>query len=398
MKLPRFAVNKRAAGRLDAGHPWVFANELSVPAKELPSGGAVDITAPDGRFIGRGFANPASLIAVRLCTRDKTQHIDLPGFWAARLREAVTLRRAVFGQAHTCRLVAGEADGFPGLVIDRYGDVVVAQVSALGMEQRLPVVLEALHDVLPEVTSGVLRNDLRSREPEGLEPGRGAWFGEAPETVVIEEEGVRFRVSPLSGLRTGHFYDQRSNRLFAAGLCEGKTVLDVYAYTGAWGLHALARGAEQVVFVEKKAEACEGIDANLEENGFGDRGVIIQDEGKKTLEAMRVEGHRYGAVILDPPPFAKTRKAAGSALRGYKEITGLAMDLVEPGGFLFTSSCSVHVFEERYLEAIQQAAMKSGKVLRMVRRGEQSPDHPVLPGMPETRVLKSFAFQVLPQW
>lgn len=397
MAHPRFSVHKRAARRILDGHPWVFGNELEVPAKELPVGGTVDITAPDGRFLGRGYANPQSLIAVRLCSRSKAQHIDLPGFWAARIREAVELRTAILPGATAYRLIYGESDGMPGFILDRFGDIVAAQVTTLGMEQRLPLILEALRDVLPTLTGGVLRNDVRVRTLEGLEPGRGVWFGDVPETVDIDEEGVRYTIEPHRGQNTGHFFDQRLNRRFAAPLCAGKSVLDVYANTGGWGLHALVAGAERVMFIDKSTDACAAIERNAALNGAADRVDIVNDEARRALIALVAQGARYGCVVLDPPAFARTKKAAGPGLKGYQEINALGMQLVNPGGFLFTSSCSHHIFEDRFLAVINEAAQQTGKRLKLIRRGEQSPDHPVLPAMPETRYLKSYAFQVLQQ-
>lgn len=395
MKPPKFAVHKRAATRLDAGHPWVFANELESPARDLPPGGVVDVTATDGRFIGRGYANPNSLIAVRICTRSKAQHIDLPGFWAARLRQALELRKALYPGETAWRWVHGESDGIPGLVLDRYNDIVAAQITTLGMEVRREILLEALHDVLP-LSGGVLRNDIRVRELEGLEQGRERWFGEIPDSLDISEGPVQYRIAPLGGQKTGHFFDQRDNRAFAAGLSVGRRVLDVYANTGGWGLHALYAGAAHATFIDKSAEACAAIEQNLALGDLADRGQVVCAEGRKALIDLVTEGARFGAVVLDPPAFAKTKKAAGSALKGYREINALGMQLVEPGGFLFTSSCSFHIFEERFLSVISQAARETGKELRLVRRGEQASDHPILPDMPESRYLKSYAFQVLP--
>lgn len=395
MKPPKFAVHKRAATRLDTGHPWVFANELELPARELPTGGVVDITATDGRFIGRGYANPASLIAVRLCTRAKGQHLDLPGFWAARLRSALELRTALMPDSTAYRWVHGESDGLPGLVIDRFNDVIAVQLTTLGTDQRRDLLLQAVRDVLP-LAGGVLRNDVRVRELEGLEQGRELWFGEVPEQIVIHEGPVAFQIAPMGGQKTGHFFDQQANRRFAAPLCAGRRVLDVYANSGGWGLHALAAGADHAVFIDKSPAACEAVQANLDLNGFTERGTVLHDEGRRALMHLVQQGERFGAVVLDPPAFAKTRKAAGSALKGYREINALGLNLVEPGGFFFTSSCSHHVFEDRFLQAINEAAREAGKELRLIRRGEQSPDHPVLPSMPETRYLKSFAFQVVP--
>ncbi|MFK7929991.1 MAG: class I SAM-dependent rRNA methyltransferase [Myxococcota bacterium] len=394
MKPPKFAVHPRAAKRLLTGHPWVFGNELTVPAKELPVGGTVDITATDGRFLGRGYANPASLIAVRLCSRSKAQHIDLPGFWASRLRTALEVRAALFPGSTAYRWVHGEADGIPGLIVDRYGDYVVAQVLTVGIQHRLDAVKEALLDVLPGLRGGLFRNDVKARDLEGLSKGVTPWFGEVPATVDIDEDGVAFRVDPHDGLRTGHFFDQRQNRGFAARLCTGGSMLDVYANTGGWGLHALNAGAAQVTFIEKSESACAAIEANAALNGVQDQVSIFCDEGRKTLMAMLVEGQRFDGVVLDPPPFAKTKKAAGSALKGYKEINSLAMQLVRPGGWLFTSCCSRFVFEDRFVEAVQAAAVESGKRLVGVRRSGAASDHPVLPSMPDSRYLKSFAFHV----
>jgi len=393
----KFAVHKRAARRISSGHPWVFANELTVPARELPEGGTVDVTAPDGRFLGRGYANPKALIAVRLCTRDKGQHIDLPGFWAARLREAVELRERLFPGSTAYRLVHGESDGVPGLILDRHGDVVVAQVSTLGMEQRLPAVLQALRDVLPQLTSGVLRNDHRARELESLPSVRETWFGDPPESVIIDEDGLRQHVHPLGHERTGHYYDQRTNRAIAASFAADRSVLDVYAGTGTWGLRALHHGARKVTFIDKTDSACQAIADNAELIGAAEQVDIVCDEARRTLIAMVGEGLRFDLVVLDPPPFARSKKAAGSGLKGLREINALAMQLVSPGGILCTTSRSRHIFEDRFQDAVAQAATGTGKRLRVLHRGEQSPDHPVLLGMSESRYLKHLCVQVLPE-
>lgn len=397
MASPKFAVNKRAARRIAAGHPWVFANELDVPARELPVGGTVDITAPDGRFLGRGYANPKALIAVRICTRDKGQHLHLPGFWAARIREAIAWRAQIYPGSVDHRLIHGEADGIPGLYLDRFGDVVSAHVTTLGIEQRLPVILEALRDALPELTSGVLRNDDHARTLEGLPTGRGTWFGDPPEHVEISEGGVRFRVAPLGGQHSGHAFRQRANRAFAASLAKGRSVLDVYAGSGAWGLHALRAGAESVMFIDKNLEACEATEANVALNGFEGQVDILKDEARRALIAMVGQGDRFGMVILDPPPFAKSKKASSSALKGYREINAVAMQLILPGGLLFTTSRSQHIFEDRFLGVIHEAAKGTGKRLKLIRRGDPSADHPLPSGMPELRGLKCLGFQVLPE-
>jgi 23S rRNA (cytosine1962-C5)-methyltransferase len=240
----------------------------------------------------------------------------------------------------------------------------------------------------------VLRNDAKVRELEGLTTGREAWLGEAPDEVVFDELGVRFALDVLGGQKTGHFFDQADNKRAAAPLCRDRDVLDVYANTGGWALHALAAGARSAVVIDSDAGNCARAVANAARNGFTGRLEAVAAEAKRTLQGLVAEGRRFGAVVVDPPAFAKQRKAAGAALKGYREINGLAAMLVEEGGFLFSSSCSWHVEEDRFLEAVVGGARDAGKRLLLVRRGEQAADHPVLPTAPETRYLKSFTFRV----
>jgi 23S rRNA (cytosine1962-C5)-methyltransferase len=376
--------------RLRAGHPWVFSNEIASPVAELPPGGTVEVTDHRGAFLGRGYANPNSLIAVRILTRNKREEIDHHGFFAHRLRQALAYRSAVQPGRLSLRLVHAEGDGLPGLVVDRYGEVLSVQITTLGMEVRRELVEQALRDVLAPA-GAVLRNDGRARTLEGLPLDKGVWFGSVPEAVAIEEHGVRFEVHPLAGQKTGHFYDQAENRRFAATLCAGRAVLDVYSHNGAWALHALRGGATRAVTVDRAEEACAQAERNGVLNGVSDRLVVLQAEGKQALEQLAASGQRFGAVVVDPPAFAKTRKAVPAALKGYRDVNALAMRLLEPGGLLFASSCSYHVQEDRFEEAVHEAARHTGRRLRLVRRGEQAPDHPVVPGIPETRYLKSLA-------
>lgn len=379
--------------RVAAGHPWVFSNEIDGDVKAIPAGGVVDVVDAKGKFLGRGYGNPASLIAVRILSRRRREDVDHPAFFAQRFREALALREAVYPGRRSLRLLFGEADGVPGLVVDRYGDVLSVQIGTLGIETRKDAVAEALEQVFAP-RGAVLRNDARVRELEGLPRHRDAWFGDVPESVDFDEAGVRFALPPLGGQKTGHFFDQYDNKRWAAPLCRGRTVLDVYANTGGWALHALAAGAERAVVIDSDEGNAALARANAEANGFGDRLEAVAAEAKRTLQGLVQQGARFGAVVVDPPAFAKQRKAAGSALRGYREINALAALLVEPGGFLFSSSCSFHVLEDRFLDAVVQGAGDADRQLTLIRRGEQASDHPVLPAVPETRYLKSFAFRV----
>lgn len=374
--------------RVRGGHPWVFSNELAEPGA-LPEGGAVEVRAHDGSFVGRGYANPNSLIAIRILTRTKGEDVDSVGFWKRAIDKAARHRARVCPERRSLRLVHAEGDGLPGLVVDRFGDVLAVQLTTLGTERRKEQIREALAE---HGSAAVLRNEGRFRALEGLPEERADWWGDIPEYVDIDELGVRFRVGLHAGQKTGHFFDQAVNRHHAGRLCEGLDVLDVYANTGGWALQALVNGARSAVMIDKREDNCEAALVNAELNGV--ELEAYADEGKKTLQVMRDEGRRFGAVVLDPPAFAKTRKAANSALRGYEEINGIGLDLVRPGGLFFTSSCSFHVHEDRFVDAVHKAARKKRRTLTVIRRGEQAPDHPVIIGIPETRYLKSWAFRV----
>lgn len=379
--------------RVASGHPWVFSNEIDGDVALLPPGGVVDVFDAKGKFLGRGYANPRSLITVRILSRRRREDLDTVPFYAMRLREALALREALYPDRRSYRVVFGESDGLPGLVIDRYDDVLAVQITTLGMEVRKPLIEGALREVLAP-RAVVLRNDAKVRELEGLEPGREVWWGEPPPLVAFEEHGVRFELDVMGGQKTGHFFDQADNKRAAAPLARGRSVLDVYANTGGWALHALAAGATSAVVIDSDADNCTRALGNARLNGFDGRLTAIAGEARRTLQALVAEGRRFGVVVLDPPAFAKQRKAAGSALKGYREIAALGAMLVEEGGFLFVSSCSYHVEEDRFLEAVVEGATEAGRRLLLIRRGEQASDHPVLPRAPETRYLKCFGFRV----
>jgi 23S rRNA (cytosine1962-C5)-methyltransferase len=375
----------RADARVRNGHRWVFSNEIADDVGNLPRGGVVDVVDGRGRFVGRGFANPASLIAVRLLTGTK-EDIDHPSFFAARLREAVAYRAAVCPGRTSMRLVHGESDGLPGLIVDRYADVLAVQIHSLGMEVRKEQLAAAFQEVVGP-RSVVLRSPERLRNLEGLGPDTGLWFGKAPGEVEIEENGVRFLVDPLGSQKTGHFFDQAENRARVGALASGRSVLDVFANTGGFALHALKRGAESATLVDGKEENLVRAVENARRNGLPEP-VCLQGDAREALSALVGDGRRFGMVVLDPPAFAKARRSVAPALHGYEEINALGATLVESGGLLVTASCSHHVLEDRFLEAVTDGLRKAGRTARLVFRGEQAPDHPVLPSMPETRYLK----------
>jgi 23S rRNA (cytosine1962-C5)-methyltransferase len=379
--------------RARQGHPWIFSNEiLSPPVSELVPGAAVEVTDPAGRLIGRGYGNPRSLISVRLLTRER-EDIDSVAFFERRLRAAAALRAKVLPGRRSLRVCAGEADLLPGLLLDKYEDVLVAQITSLGMETRRELLKEAIERVFAP-TGVVSRDDIGLRTLEGIEGESHVWWGAVPDRVTFDENGVRFAADLLHGQKTGFFFDQAENRSWMAARASGARVLDVYAHLGGWALHALAGGAREAVTVDSSAPACAMIRANAELNGVADRLTAMQGDARDALRELGERGERFDVVCVDPPAFAKNRKSAGVALGAYKAVNGLALRLVAPGGLYFTSSCSHHVVPERFEEAVLAGARQAGRSLVLLRRGMQAADHPVLPGVPETEYLKHLAFAV----
>jgi len=391
-------ISVRAQAR--PGHPWIFSNEIiDPPVLKLPPGAAVEVSDAKGRRIGCGYANPRSLITIRLLGFDADP--DDPAIYRDRLAAALRLRQQLFPDRPSGRLCAGEADGLPGLIIDRYvspddspagrQDVLSIQVTTLGMEQRLPLIEAAIREVL-QPTGVLLRNDLSLRELEGLPLEKRVWWGEVPVPALLTENGATFEVDLIDGQKTGFFFDQAENRAWMIPRARGATALDLYSYVGAWAVEAARAGATEVVAVDASALACSYVGRNAARNGVAVR--TVTGDAREVMEAMIQKKDQFDLVFHDPPAFAKSRKTAAAALVGYRNSNALALRLVRPGGLLFTSSCSHHIQADRFLETILEAAHKAGRRVRLVRRGGQAPDHPILPGVPETEYLKHLVFAV----
>ena len=396
---PTVLLRPGAERRVSQGHTWVFANELASPVKDLPPGGAVAVRDARGRFVGLGHANPASLIAVRLLSRDPGVDLDAPAFYAERIAQAWQARRQVLPARDSVRVVAGDADGLSGLVVDRYAPadggppLLSVQLTSLGMESRRALLAQALAEVLGPA-GAVLRNDVGVRALEGLPEEVVDWFGQVPDEVVIAEGPARFRVDLRRGQKTGFFLDQVENRAWGTARARGARVLDAYAHTGAWAVQALLAGAASATALDVSERATALIQAHGRDNGVSDRLEVVQGDAREALSAMAARGLAFDLVFLDPPAFAKTRKKAAVALKAYRQVNRLGIALVKPGGLLFTSSCSHHIHEDRFLDEVAAAARDLGRMARIVRRGEQAPDHPVHPAMPETRYLKHLVLQL----
>ena len=382
--------------RVKAGHPWAFSNEIAMTpaAKALPPGTPVRLEGDDGWRYGTWTFNPHSLIAARRLDRDPEAPVEDPAWARDRLAAALALRERLHpGQQPHYRLVHAEADGLPGLVVDRYGDAVALQANTAGMERLTPQILAALRELIaPRLV--VARNDAAVRRLEGLAEEVRPLLGEGGEAWA-EEGGLRFRVDLLGGQKTGWFFDQRENRARVAALAAGAAVLDAFCHTGGFGLRCAAAGAARVVLLDRSEHALALARASAAENGLAaDRIEARRGEALEMLERMAASGERYDIVVADPPAFAKSRKDQPAALRGYAKLARLAAALAAPGGFLFIASCSHHVAPGEFAEAVIHGIGRARREGRILFQGGAGPDHPVHPLLPESAYLKAMLFHL----
>jgi len=387
--MPTVTLHPGREERLAGGHLWIYAGEIrSIDGRAEP-GDIVDVRAADRTFIGRGYINPRSTIAVRLLTRRK-EAID-EGFFRRRLEEALALRRRMVAETTAFRLVYSEGDGLPGLIVDRYGDVLVLQTLTLGMARHEPRIVRLLQELLqPAAVYG--RNDAPVRQLEGLPLSAGFLAGEAPTAQQIEESGLRFRVDIAAGQKTGFYLDQRENRLAVAGYARGD-VLDAFCYTGGFALHA-ARAGATVLGIDISPEAVAAATEHARLNELADRCTFQAGNAFDVLRALAKEAPRFDVVILDPPAFAPRKSAVAQAAAGYKEVNLRALKVLRPAGILVSCSCSYHVSEELLLALIAEAAQDAHRRVRLLEARTQARDHPIHPGMPETRYLKCLILEV----
>jgi 23S rRNA (cytosine1962-C5)-methyltransferase len=368
--------------RILRGHPWVFSNELDRSPVEFTPGEIVDVLDSTGRFLGRGYINPHSLIAVRLLTRTK-EEIDV-GFFRRRIAAARSLR-TLLGFGESFRAVFSESDNLPGLIVDKYADTLVVQSSTAGIDRMLDEILVALREeYTPEVI--VLRNDTASRELEGLVREIRVVHGATSGQVAFEESGIKYRVDVLEGQKTGFFFDQRENRLALKDYVQGRRTLDCFCYVGAWALSAARFGATEVIGLDSSEKAIASAAENAVLNGLS-----VQFKKADVFDDLRVlekQRERFGCIVLDPPAFVKSRAKVREALKGYKEINLRAMKLLEPGGTLVTCSCSHHIDQELFREMLIDAAYSAGRQARLLEMRSQARDHPALLAARETQYLK----------
>lgn len=379
--------------RAEAGHPWIYSNEIAIDAaaKALPPGTLVTLRRADERPFGVAMFNPHTLIAARLLDRDAGRVID-KRFFARRLERALKLRGRLYDRPYY-RLVHAEADGLPGLVVDRFGAVLAVQANAAGIDRLLPLVTEALRDLIkPEAV--VLRNDSPARALEGLPPEVRVALGAIDGPVSVEEGGVRFLADVVAGQKTGWFYDQRDNRGFIAGLAAGSRVLDLYCYGGGFAVAAACQGAADLVGIDSSAAAVALAAAAASENGVGESCEFRRAEVFAAAAALAGKGERFDIVIADPPAFARSKRDVPAALRGYRKLARLAAQLTAPTGFLFLASCSYNVGAAEFAEAVRRGLADAGRSARILRMSGAGPDHPVHPALPESAYLKALTLSL----
>lgn len=382
-------LRKGADRRLRGGHLWVYSNEVDTSRNSLghySPGDLVAVRQAGGGLLGSAYMDPHALICARVYAPGEARALDSE-LLTTRVSAALAIRAAAFDQPFY-RLIFGDSDTLPGMVVDRFGEYLVAQLNNAAAECFGDALLDALEAVLAP-TGILLRGDSRSRRASGLDDESRVVRGTVPEQVLLEENGVRFHAPVVTGQKTGWFYDHRMARARLRPWVRDRSVLDVYSYIGGWGVQAAAFGASKVCCVDSSAAALEGVLANAALNSLGDRVTVRRGTAAETLRDMADEGLQYDVVILDPPAFIQRRKDLKKGLTAYRRINELGLRLLRPGGLLVSASCSMHLARSDLVLAMQEAAVRSGCQLRIVDQGAQGPDHPVHPAIPETEYLKA---------
>ncbi|MDM8142719.1 class I SAM-dependent rRNA methyltransferase, partial [Megamonas hypermegale] len=382
------------------GHPWVFSDEITDVSGEYTNGDLVDVYSSKDKYLGTGFVNDNSKIRVRIISTNANDKFD-EAFWQRRVQYALDYRRQVMGKDfNCCRLIFGEADNFPGLTVDKFEDVLVAQVLSLGIELRKDVIFTKIIEIMrsygEEINCLYERNDVKIRKLEGMEEYKGFYknplLDEAKEhtTLVITENGIKYNVDVENGQKTGFFLDQKYNRRAVAHLAKGRKVLDCFTHTGAFALNAARGGAQSVTAVDISQEAVDMTTKNIEMNGLTNVTAIKADVFNLLTKLIEEKNKDYDFIILDPPAFTKSHATVTNAYRGYKDINLRAMKLLPRGGYLATCSCSHFMKEDLFLKMLNEAASDAKVTLRQIEARQQSPDHPIVFGIPETYYLKFY--------
>lgn len=376
--------------RIRSGHPWVFSNEIAETRGNPSAGDVVELVSSSGDSLGVGFFNPHSLIAFRLLS-SVFEEIDR-GFFERRIESAIALRRVLYGDDDAYRVIHGEGDFLPGLVVDRFNEYLVVQTFSFGMDARLPLICDVLEGLLAPL--GIMeRNESPLRDLEGLPQRVGAVRGTMGSTT-IHEHGLEYRVDPSEGQKTGYFFDQRESRLALRRYCPGAKVLDCFCNLGGFSLNAARAGAQSVLGIDSSSDTINRAQQNASLNGMALVSFTTGDVFEELLALAQAE-RAFDVIVLDPPSFTRSRKNVPTAKKGYRELHRRALPLLRKGGILFTASCSHHIEPQVFLEIVDTTARKAGRNLQMLEWRGASPDHPTLPAVPETRYLKSGFFRVM---
>lgn len=388
MTYPILRLKAKEERRINQGHLWIYSNEVDVAKSPLTSfapGELVLLKDASDRSLGLGYVNPRTLLSARLLTRDVRATIDV-NFFVMRLQRALALRERWYSKPYY-RLVYGESDGLPGLVIDRFGDTCVVQINTAGMEALQEVVIAALNQVLAPETI-LLRADSSYRELEGLPLYQRAYQGDA-KSLTLEENQTQFEIPLLTGQKTGWFYDHRDNRAFINQYCHNASVLDVFSYMGGWGIQAAVHGAREVYAIDSSKPALENLTHNAALNKVADKVHTLAGDAEKTMQDLLTQQRRFDIVIIDPPALIKRRKDMAAGQKAYARLNQLAASLVNPGGYLVSASCSMHLPREALFDVVAGAASKTSRFISVFAEGHQAKCHPVHPSIPETHYLKT---------
>lgn len=395
--LAKIVLKGQADRRIRAGHIWVYSNEVDTnasPLKAFTPGQQVEVIAASGKPMGVGFVNPNALICVRLFTRSARE--ITPKFLEKRLQSALALRECHYEKPYY-RLVYGDSDGLPGLVVDRFGSVFVVQISSAGMEQFREEVVRILEKLF-QPQAVVMKNDGKMREVEQLDSYVEVAYGTLPEKTLLEENGVHFEIDPIGGQKTGWFFDHRESRAKLRHYVKGKRVLDLFCYAGGWGIQAASFGASEVVGVDAAENALQVFQRNAELNGVAERCKTIQGDVFEVMKTLIQEGEKYDVVICDPPALIPRRKDMKNGEQAYARLNQMALRLLADQGILVSASCSMHLSMDTHMDLVRSAGRHVDRYLQVVGQFGQAPDHPILPGVPETAYLKALFARASWRW
>ena len=396
MSLPSLRLKANADRRLRNGHLWVYSNEIDVAATPLhgfKAGDQAVLEAAGGKPLGVVAMSPNNLICARLLSRDAKLPLD-KSLLVHRLNVCLSLRERLFDKPFY-RLVYGDSDLLPGLVVDRFGDILVVQLASATMEQHKADVMAALIQVI-KPSGIVFKNDSAARDAEGLERYVETAFGVVPEWVDLEENGVKFQAPVMEGQKTGWFYDHRMNRARLAPYVKGKRVLDLFSYIGGWGVQAGAFGASEVFCVDASGFALDGVERNAALNGFAEKVTCVEGDVFEALKQLKASEERFDVIVADPPAFIKRKKDLKNGEGAYRRLNEQAMRLLSKDGILVSASCSMHLPEDDLQNILLTSARHLDRNIQVLERGGQGPDHPVHPAIPETRYIKSITCRLLP--